>query len=349
MVLGVSRYTFEKIVIVEEIEFAPMPVGNAVFVYTYNSAHGFNDRAKQTIDVVNHAFGFIKDGVLDKTSIKGREGLMPLRKAGVRLVLSVAGFSADYSTWSNAAATQAGREQLAKSIVETIVEYNYDGVDIDWEFPATTEKDNFTLLMAEIKMQLKAVDDDYLFTAAVGGGPWLSKRYNIDDLTPIFDYFLLMTYGMDSSTKSTHHVPLYYSQPNSLAAGCSIYDTVNFYIAEGGDAIREKLVVGAAFYGRKFINTSGIGQAGTRKSSPAYHLIKRDFIDKGFTEHWDDVAKVPYIHDVANRTVYTYENPKSIAEKSAYIKANNLGGMMIWQYGQDNSGTLIQAIYDTMK
>jgi chitinase len=158
-----------------------------------------------------------------------------------------------------------------------------------------------------------------------------------------------MTYGMDSSTKSTHHVPLYYNQPNALAAGCSIYDTVNYYIAEGGVAITQKLVVGAAFYGRKFTNTAGIGQAATRVSSPAYHIIKRDYIDKGFTEHWDDIAKVPYIHDVANNIVFTYESPRSIAEKSAYIKANNLGGMMVWQYGQDNSGTLIQAIYDTMK
>ena len=291
MVIGNSRHTFEKEVIVEEIEFSPMPVGNAVFVYTYNSAHGFNEKAKQTIDVVNHAFGFIKDGQLDENSIKGREGLMPLRKAGIRLVLSVAGFNDDYSEWSNAAATQSGREKIAKSIVEIIVKLNYDGVDIDWESSKSTEKENFTLLMGEIRKQLKAVDEDYLFTGALGGGPWIPKRYNIGDLTPIFDYFLLMTYGMDSDSKSTHHVPMYYSKPNGLALGCSVYDTVNYYISQGGNEITKKLVVGAAFYGRKFTNTAGIGQTATRVSSPAYHLIKRDYIDKGFTVQSDDVAK----------------------------------------------------------
>lgn len=35
--------------------------------------------------------------------------------------------------------------------------------------------------------------------------------------------------------------------------------------------------------------------------------------------------------------------------KAEYVVNNNLAGMMFWQYGGDNTGSLLAAIYDVLK
>jgi len=42
----------------------------------------------------------------------------------------------------------------------------------------------------------------------------------------------------------------------------------------------------------------------------------------------------------------SYEDPESIAAKAKYVIHQNLGGMMFWDLGQDDSrSTLLGAIY----
>ncbi len=40
----------------------------------------------------------------------------------------------------------------------------------------------------------------------------------------------------------------------------------------------------------------------------------------------------------------SYDNPRSIAEKSAYIIENGLAGMMYWENGLDTTGALLLAL-----
>ena len=51
-----------------------------------------------------------------------------------------------------------------------------------------------------------------------------------------------------------------------------------------------------------------------------------------------------------NGTIFiSYEDPQSIAEKTAYIKSKKLGGAMIWELSQDSDGELLNALHDGMK
>lgn len=354
-----ATHTFSKEVSVTPVEFEPLVKGETVFAYAYSTAHGFDEVAKKTINVVNHAFADVVDGELSISGLHDRGGLMSLRKEGIRVVLCIGGYGNGAIPWSKAAKTKEGREKLAASIVENVVKLNYDGVDVDWEYPGfytdpswniTQAEDtkNYTLMMQEIRKQLKAVNENYIFSAAVPGGTWGPPRYDVKSLVPVFDYFHLMTYDLDSSTVTTHLTALY-SSPNTLNADCSVDGSVAMYLDRGGEAIREKLVVGATFYGRIYSRTSGMRKTAGGRMTVSYHSINRDIINKGLKESWDEVAQAPYIYDEVTNSVYSYDSPRSLIAKSDYIKEQGLAGMMFWEYSQDNTGTLIQAVYDGLK
>jgi GH18 family chitinase len=361
-----NTLTFDVSFVVDPIQFDQLPIGSLVTVYSYNFAHGYNDKAVETIDIINHAFAYVVEGEVSSGQLGGKTNLLQLRKKGVRVLLTIGGYQDGAIPWSMAAATDAGRKKLAKSIVEDVIKFNYDGVDVDWEYPGyytstnlfgweistETDRANYTLMMAELRTQLKAADENFILSAAIPGGTNANGfplfRFDIKALTPILDLFNMMTYDLDSSNRSTHITALH-SSSNTHNQQMSVSGTVNGYLSLGGEAIRNKLVIGSGFYGRKFTGTDGIGESASGRGSITYNRIKMDYIDKGYPELWDEVSHAPYIYDATERVFITYDNERSMIEKAQYAKSNGLAGMMVWEYSDDKSGNLINAIYEGMK
>ena len=70
---------------------------------------------------------------------------------------------------------------------------------------------------------------------------------------------------------------------------------------------------------------------------------------KGLTEHWDEIAKVPYLADRNGKLMFTFDNAKSLGYKCEYAKKKGLKGVMSWFYEADDAkGTLRKAVYDAM-
>src|SRR5690554_3241070 len=344
------RYEFGENVVVEAIKFDPLPEQDLVFAYAYSARGGFNEMAIETIDVVNHAFSSVINGVVS-IGASGRSDLLELRKQGIRVNLCIGGYHDDAIPISQAARTKAGREKLAKSIVEAIEQYHFDGIDLDWEYPGyysdssgyeisqAEDTKNYSLLVKEIKRQVKAANSDYLVTAAVPGGPWGPARYNIAEISKHLDYLLLMTYDLHAN--HLHHTALYPSE-GKTTVGCTVQETVDYYKNQGAPA--NKLIIGAAFYGRVVsINSSRHG------SSFNYdHILLRMEKDT-VTKHWDDVAKAPYLIDSENNDKISYDDSESIKYKIEYLKDEGLAGIMFWEYTADTSRDLLQSIHDNMK
>lgn len=352
------KHTFIQSVKVKAIDFDPLPSRNLTFAYAYGGT-SFSEEAIATIDVINHAFSTIVNGEV-AVGGSGREQLLELRKRGVRVSLCIGGYDEGAIPFSSAAATTQGRIKLAQSIVKAIEKYHFDGVDIDWEYPGfqaapgigeEEDKENYTLFIEELRRQVKFANKDYLVTAALPGGPFTSSRYNIGDLNNHLDYYLLMTYDLHGSNVTSHHTALYKS-PFTIN-GCSVDETINNYVNKG--ASRNKLVVGAAFYGRSFnLNYQGnpvaLGSA-TYRSSVDYKNIVNNFLSKvnsgEVVRYWDDTAKAPYLYNQTTNTFITYDDPESIRYKIEYIKSQGLAGIMFWEFSQDN-GDLIRTIYQYM-
>ena len=117
------------------------------------------------LDVINIAFGLIRDGEVVWDAKDAKEGITSIHEIHpeLKIVLSVGGWGAD--GFSQAARTQEGREKFAASALEIVKKYGLDGVDIDWEYPGTSlagiasdksDKENYTLLLAELRKTLDA-------------------------------------------------------------------------------------------------------------------------------------------------------------------------------------------------
>lgn len=358
------NYSFK--VIVHKIEFKSLEGEKPVFAYVYTNTKNLaiNELTTQTIDVAHYGFArAVSNGNVIVGELSNMDDVLKLRKYGIRVLLCIGGYETAGIPFSDVAFSASLREKFAKSIVETIEKYHFDGVDIDWEYPGfgtgrdvSIDRPNYTLLMAEIRRQVKAKNNDYIVSAALPGGIFTYKNYELNQLNNILDYVHLMTYDLQSSSKTSHHTALY-DNPNSPFG--TVEQTVKTYESQG--IAKNKLIVGIAFYGRMFTLsgevTNSIGNTNVISGGKTitYADIYKQYLSKAYssnsdiTIYFDEKAYAPYIYDSKNKIFITYDDPLSVAGKCQYVKENDLGGVMFWDYGEDLTFTLLNAIYQEMK
>ncbi len=361
--IGTTSMTVARYFTIAKIVFKDLSGIKPVFAYFYSrvASSEVDEVAGETIDVINYGFARVtSSATVDISELKYIEKITALRNRGIRVLLCIGGYGTACKEFSDAAYTEEGRKTLANSILEVVQQYNFDGVDIDWEYPGyetgrdvSIDRPNYTLLMQEINNTLKTANPEYLVTAAIPGGKYGYSRYELDKLNNILDYFHLMTYDLQASGKASHHTGLY---TGSGTPHGSCQQTVDLFYSKG--VSKNKLVVGIAFYGRKFnTSSSSIGSSSSTTSAPSitYTDIYNNYlvpIKNGSTtikRYWDDTTKAPYIYDSSTRVWISYDDPESIKAKCDYVKSNNLGGVMFWDYGEDQTYQLINAIYENMR
>jgi len=106
-------------------------------------------------------------------------------------------------------------------------------------------------------------------------------------------------------------------------------------------------------------NANGVGlcSTGNNQSSPAagcdvmltsglatYGTIK-NLLSNGYTSCYDSTRIATSAYNPTTQTVFSYDDPTSIAAKVAYIKAHGLGGGYVWAVKDDDSnGSLVKAL-----
>ena len=346
---------FQKPVRVAPLAFENLPA-TPVFAYYYTNQRALTDLERETIDVINLSFGGIDaNGNVYVTGLK-TETVLQERKHGIRVTFSVQQKDG-FKKWT---ATAAGREKLAQSFVDTMTKYHFDGVDIDWEYPDGNEVVNYVAFMQTLYNKVKAANRNYLVTSAMYGGQGAPK-YDAGKSHQYMDYIHLMTYDLNSAELSSHLTSLGGNSYNSL----TVKGTVDHYISSG--VPKEKLVVGAAFYGKVYeISTSSTNFLGVRPISEPYTItysnMKLDYLSligkedaKTKVERkWDAASNAPYLcitehndaGEVTGKKFITYDDPESLALKVDYVKEKGLGGIMFWELGyeQRSTGDLVTAI-----
>lgn len=352
---------YSKEVTVPAITFPDLRPGKIVFGY-YSTWHydGYSN-LKKNVDVINLSFAYVYPNfTLDMSQVdKNIDNYLSVRKYGVRVVLSVQGYGANGQNFSDAASTAEGRKKLADEMLKVVETYHFDGIDIDWEYPTyetsrpVADKENYTLLMQTIYATFKMANEDYLVTAALPGGAYGYKRYNLKDVEPYIDYLHLMTYDLEASGLAVHHSALYVS--NGTAQSASADASVEIYNLRGFPM--SKIVIGIAFYG-KYTSLSNPGTSILRKQTSGsyktltYESIYSNYISKignGVTRYWDSTAQAPYLYDENRGHFVTYEDEQSIEAKCKYARDNSLAGVMIWELGEDYEDRLLEAVFDGMR
>ena len=279
---------------------------------------------------INYSFAHIKSDFesLDIKTSSRLKKIAALKDTNpdLKVLLAVGGWGA--GNFSEMAADETHRKKFCENCLAAIKQYNLDGIDLDWEYPTSSsagissspnDTKNFNLLLTDLRSVL---GEDYLITMASSS----SAKY-VDFKTAIkyLNWVNIMSYDMGKPPQ--HNAALYSSSMTKRSCD----DAVTFHRQAG--VPYNKMTLGMPFYGH--------GDTKAFKEGIYFNKIKTE----GYTEKWDDKAKVPYLVDANGTMVLTYDNERSIGLKADYIKSKGLLGAMYWNIeGDDSNWTLSKAI-----
>ncbi|MEM6892800.1 MAG: glycoside hydrolase family 18 protein [Bacteroidota bacterium] len=302
----------------------------------------------------------------------------------LKVMIACGGWGAD--GFSDMASTAENRKKFIESVIAFNKQFKLDGVDIDWEYPAIPaagtgarpeDKQNFTLLMQELRAALNTLDRKQILTFASAGWKRYYKNIELENVMKVVDYMNIMTYDQvgSSSPFTGHHTPLGYIAEGDIADTPAAefinayrkskqYDDrdygprsaekiVQFCLDQGIKP--EQLVIGAAFYGRAWKGVLPKNNGLYEKNSGAhigwstYHQIRKEFeSDEAYKRYWDSIAKAPYLYNAKDSIFISYDDSVSVRLKTEYALNKKLGGIMFWQLGNDtkDENSLLKSIYN---
>jgi chitinase len=254
------------------------------------------------------------------------------------------------------------RAHFAQSCVQFMTQHGFDGVDIDWEFPAATDSTHFTTLLQDLRNQLDTQGEAdgrlYLLTIAAPAGKTNFENIQLSQIHPYLDWINLMTYNFTSVLHSmiTDFVgPLKAYDPKIPNHATHNVDfAVQAYLEAGVPA--DKIVVGVRFVGNGWIGVppanNGLYQTKTgaapgtwgEPGSFGYQDIEDNYLPS-YTRSWEKTAEVPWLYNPDTGIMISYEDTQSLTAKANYVLSNQLGGIMIWELAADDSeDTLVNAL-----
>ena len=324
--------------------------------YVTNKAlPGFTAEDGQKLTHINLAFGVIRDGLLCMHGLSNIGELSRIRSdnPNLKVVLSVGGWGA--GGFSNMAKTVKGRIAFAGSCARVVDRYHLDGIDIDWEYPCIdaaeidadpADKETFTLLLQSLR---DALGSERIVSIAAGAGPYFCENTQIDQVSQICDYVQLMTYDIRSGfcKEAGHHTCLYTAQGDRFNG--SAQSTVEDFFCHG--VPKERMILGAAFYARRWEGVPDVNHGLHQPAKtvgmggPHYRELVDRFINR-FTRYWDEQAQAPWLFD--GSTLISYDDPQSLRAKCAYIKRENLLGIMYWEHGCDPTRELLGVLAEEL-
>lgn len=320
---------------------------------------------------INYAFANITDDgeivvgdpATDHENFKHLK-LLKKQHPHLKTMISVGGWTWS-KNFSDAAASEESRTKFAESVRRFILEYGFDGVDLDWEYPVSgghpdninrpEDKRNYTLLLKKIRETLndqeKKDGKEYLLTIAAGASKSHAANMELSELHQYVNYIQLMTYDINGEWDELTglNAPLYKDPTSAFSWQWSVQDGIETYVESGVPA--DKLVMGLPFYGRVFHDAdsvnNGLYQSFNGGTSFSYAKLNSDYINKnGFKRYWLEETEVPILYD--GNTFISYDDEESIVKKTDFLKANGLGGAMMWELSQDPDGILLNSIYEEL-
>ncbi len=253
--------------------------------------------------------------------------------AGKKLLVSLGG-ATDSTGFSPMAGNSTARANFISNLTAFCLANRYDGVDLDWEFPASTaDRQNLTLLVQAIRARWNQVAPQLMLTMTIGADDWSAKYFDVAALHPLLDWIDVMTYCYYGawSGMSGHNAPLYSDPLDPLAAG-SADESIRQYFHDQRGVPYGKMTLGIPFYGLTYAGTTQLYQTATGGKATFY----KNIVLLDYAYHWDNASWVPYLTSPLNGgTIVPFDDPDSVRLKSMYAKTKSLAGVAIWELSQD--------------
>ena len=190
-------------------------------------------------------------------------------------------------------------ESIADKIVAFVEKYDFDGVDIDWEYPQTADDWHvYDQFIARLDEGMRAGGEDRILSAALSAGTLGMTEETLDRL----DQIQFMAY--DGSDIDGYQSSLQQAQEGLKA-----------FVDNGADL--SKINIGIAAYGRPV------------NGSP-YWAVWRDLDEANY---WD--SKYYNVEDAGQIYEGTFCAPALAGDKTALALFSGAGGVMVFRIGCD--------------
>ena len=345
----------------------PAPPQIIAYIFPRNQLIAPGEVDARKLTRINYAFALIQSGRIVTESPVDAPNLTTLvalkrENPSLKVLISVGGWLGS-GNFSDMALTRESRARFVDSVIAFIEQYQLDGLDIDWEYPAQSgagnrfrpeDKRNYTLLMMDMRQRFRSeqrkLGRPLLLSVAAGASQDFLDHTEMSRVAHSVDTVNLMAYDYyepDSDKITGNHAPLYAdpADPERASADASIRE----YVDAGVPA--RKIVLGVPFYGHVWGKVGPTNHGLFQPGSPVpnafarYRDIVASMLNQGYTRYWDTFASVPYLYSDEKAQFVSYEDPESLALKCAYVQHHRLGGVMFWEYGGDASGALLDTIH----
>lgn len=355
-----------------------VPFERRVWCYYSNWAQYRPGNMKYVVDDIDpslcthfsFAFAVIKDNLVipfekNDDDITFQEGMytkfnrLRLNNPHLKTFLAVGGWKFGSILFSEMAQSPASRRTFINSAVNFLRERHFDGLDLDWEYPANRngsiwDKQNFSLLIKEL---YEAFIEDarrrnnvrLMLTIAVGAGKQvIDSAYDVPEISRFVDFINIMSYDYHGSWENTtaHSSPLFAGRNEKdneryfNTAWSAIY-----WVKKG--APQRKINVGIPLYGRSFTlldaTDTGVGAYAllpghkgpfTRDDGFLAYFESCQILRNGAKRFYLEEQKVSYL--VQNDQWISYEDKRSIISKVEWVIRNHFNGVMVWTIDLDD-------------
>ncbi|ELT96384.1 hypothetical protein CAPTEDRAFT_147492, partial [Capitella teleta] len=282
---------------------------------------------------------------------------LKMLKPGLRTLLAVGGWTMGTTSMTLMLSTQETRAEFVSSSIEYLRSRNFDGLDLDFEYPGSRgsppeDKQRFASLVQELKA---AYDEEgrqtgqtpLMVTAALGAPKSvIDNGYQVEQICQDLDYISLMSYDFEGAWNpyTGHNAPL---KVRSDQVGNDVYLNVEWvvnYLVEQG-CPKDKLIIGIPTYGRAFslidpsqtgfkAPTGGAAPAGPFTREAGFYGYYEICSSQGFTRVFDSESKVAYQY--SDSVWIGFDDRETVRKKAQWINQEGYMGAMIWSLDLDD-------------
>ena len=276
----------------------------------------------------------------------------------LKTLLSIGGDLPSVSPMSKMTSNKEWRKHFIDSSINFVKKYNFDGIDIDWEYPTDVDrggslddKTGFTNLMKDFRDAINSDNSNLLLTAALPGGSYWGKNYNVQETINYVDWFNIMAYNVLGSWKGEARCssPL---DSNTKTSNDSVRKSVDYFTQ---DLDKKKFNLGVSLWGISYklkdITSYDIGApvytSAEQPATPGFCTKQPGYLS------WFEISKIlKDDNSVTHKSTFdkteickyfTYNNDQwvgyddqdTFGEKLSFMKSQNLGGISVWGMDSD--------------
>ncbi len=223
---------------------------------------------------------------------------------------------------------EAARQNLLDNIISQVLNNDYDGVDVDFEYLPAEQKQNYVDFTRELSQRLHALSKILVIAfppkTSDDQEGLLYEGIDYRGLGENADYVLVMAYEYGYR----------FGPPMAVAPVNQIRRVLDYTVTR---VANEKILLGMSNYGYDWTLPYVRGESDAPSLSPvgAVELAKKH----GAEIMFDEMAQAPYFYytDSQNREHIVYfEDAKSYEAKINLILEYNLAGGFIWEVMREN-------------